>query len=132
MDYDFPLAGMMKAGSDCGLSYRRICQRSSKAAISHLHRQTAPTPILPSMTCVLQPPRLASQCFSPRIHGNDESCAENFFYCDEEQCQFENIFREGLTDGATIKREEEEGDRRSEAELEEIRKVRYDPVTLVQ
>ena len=48
------------------------------------------------------------------------------------ECQFENIFREGLTDGATIKREEEEGYRRSEAELEEIRTVRYDPVTLVQ
>ncbi|KAH8742430.1 hypothetical protein F5883DRAFT_442354 [Diaporthe sp. PMI_573] len=55
------------------------------------------------------------------------------FCWDEERYQFEKIFlKEGLIDGARRKREDEGGDKRREEELEEIRKVRYLPGTLIK
>ncbi|KAJ2892966.1 uncharacterized protein MKZ38_009165 [Zalerion maritima] len=46
---------------------------------------------------------------------------------------FERIFlKEALINGARTEREDEEGNRRREEELEEIRKVRYEPGTLMQ
>lgn len=55
------------------------------------------------------------------------------FRWDEEQYQFQRIFlKEARVDGARRKHEDEEGDRRREEELEEIRKVRYLPGTLAK
>ncbi|CZR52894.1 uncharacterized protein PAC_02771 [Phialocephala subalpina] len=55
------------------------------------------------------------------------------FHWDEEAYQFERIFlKEGLIDEVRKQREDEEGDRRREEELEEIRKVKYLPGTLVK
>jgi hypothetical protein len=56
------------------------------------------------------------------------------FKWDEEEYQCERIFlKEGLIDGARCKRENKEGNRRREEELEEIRQVRrYLPGTLIK
>jgi hypothetical protein len=55
------------------------------------------------------------------------------FHWDEERYQFERVFlKEGLIDKARNKREDEEGDRRREEELGEIRKVKYLPGTLIK
>jgi hypothetical protein len=55
------------------------------------------------------------------------------FNWDEERYQFERVFlKEGLIDKARNEREDEEGDRRREEELGEIRKVKYLLGTLIK